>query len=172
MVEQNKNNVMGEWRDIIHYKNGSIIETEWNHNIIVSGINILIAALFSNAPTLKGICHWAVGSGASSWDSLYPNIPLDSSRTLLFNEIGRKAVSELVFLNTNNEPVGTRTNRIRATAIFETADCIGDWREFGLFGGDSTNTVNSGIMIDHKVHQKYIKTSDVIVERQIRFIFN
>jgi len=163
-----KSSFKGSWRDIEYYTDGRIIVGEWQPNIMVNGVNLLIASYLKNEG-IPGISHWAVGEGDPNWDEHESSLTPYAS--MLINEIGRKPVSHIIYINESNEPSEVNTNRLLVTCIFETGDCIGTWREFALFGGDANMTLDSGIMINHKAHQKYLKTINVTVERQIRFIF-
>ena len=92
----------------------------------------------------------------------------------LTKEIGRKAIpaSAITFLDSNLEVTSTPTNMIQVVLTFEENDCNGTWREFGIFGGNATASANTGILINKKHHSVLTKTSDMIVERHMRFTIN
>lgn len=170
MEDRIKRNITGEWRDICKHKDGTTDVGAWQHNIIVDSIGLLIASLMKGVGT--GITHWAVGSGNPDWDSVYPSISQDPAVNHLVNEIGRKQVDSIEFIDENNQVAYYATNRILVTCVFSINDCLGNWREFGLFGGNASMEEDTGIMIDHKIHKYREKTDDVEITRQIRFIFN
>ena len=161
----------GEFRDTIYYADGRVEVTDWNRNLIVSGINNLISALFKNQSGYTGIGYWAVGSGQSSWDTNLANPA--ASDVKLVNEIGRKAIpaSAITFLTSSDDTTSTVTNRLQITLTFEENDANGSWREFGIFGGNATSTKDSGVMINHKTHSVIPKSNSMRIERQIRFTF-
>lgn len=163
---------IGEYRDIITYSDGTVEVKEWERNIIVNDIGKLVTCLFKNQSGYSGITQWAIGSGVSSWDTTpYQPVPTISG---LLNEIGRKSIpsSAIRFVDNNGNETNSITNRIQITLTFTESECNGIWREFAIFGGNATSSRNSGIMINHKVHDVLTKTSNMTIERQIRFTFN
>lgn len=162
----------GVYKDIIRYSDGRVEETDWSHNLIVNSALNILTALLGNTNGYKGIQYWAVGSGLASWDTTMPNP--NSNAVALTSEIGRKVInsSNIRFLTETGEPSNTPTNKIEVSCFFEANDCIGVWREFGLFGGNATSAPNSGILIDKKHHQIINKTNDMTVERTIVFTLN
>lgn len=151
------------------YKNGVLVDEIVGHNLVVGSFVKLIMCLLKKQSGYSGIQYWAVGSGASSWDST----PVDpvSSATTLTAEIGRVAIDpqKIIFLDSNYEEVSTPTNIIQISHTFGNDDCNGVWREFGLFGGNATATKNSGIMINKRHHSILTKTNEMTVERVMRF---
>jgi hypothetical protein len=160
--------MIGEITDRI-FKNDVFVEERKGHNLVVNSVLKLIMCLLKNQSGYSGIQYWAVGSGASSWDSSMPSPDVNATR--LTAEIGRVAIpsSEIVFLDSNNNVSSTPTNIIQITHTFGTADCNGVWREFGIFGGNATATANSGLMINKRHHAVITKTSEMTVERVMRF---
>ena len=128
----------GECIDRI-YKNGVLVDEIVGHNLVVSSFLNLVMCLLKRQSGYSGIQYWAVGSGASSWDSGLPTPEISATR--LTAEIGRVPIStsELAFLDTNYEVVSTPTNILQISHTFGANDCNGVWREFGIFGGNATN---------------------------------
>lgn len=151
------------------FKNGVLVEERVGHNLVVNTALNLIMALLKRQSGYSGIQYWAVGSGASSWDSGLPSPTAGDTR--LTAEIGRVAIdpSEIVFLNGSLQVSSTPTNIIQITHTFGVNDCNGKWREFGIFGGNATASANSGIMINKRNHEVITKTSEMTVERVMRF---
>lgn len=151
------------------YKNGVLVEEIVGHNLVVSSFLKLIMCLLKQENGYSGIQYWAVGSGASSWDSNTPNPTLDS--TGLTAELGRSAINKdnIIFLNSNYEKSNTPTNIIQVSHTFGTSECNGVWREFGLFGGNATASKDTGIMINKRHHAIITKTNEMSVERIMRF---
>ena len=154
--------------DTIHYSDGRVEVIKRDHNLVVDSILPLILGVLKRDPIMKGIQYWAVGSGSSSWDSSMPEPSL--SDTSLTAEIGRKAISasDMKFVDSDFNESATPTNIIEVSIVFESSECNGVWREFGLFGGDADTTPNSGIMINKKHHAMLTKTADMVVERKLR----
>lgn len=167
-LEGHQVHMTGEITDRI-YKNGKLVEERVGHNLIVNSFLNLIMCLLKNQNGYSGIQYWAIGSGSSSWDSGIPTPDLNATR--LTSEIGRVPISvnEVSFLNSNFEAVTTPTNIIQISHTFGADECNGVWREFGIFGGNATANLNSGIMINKKHHAIITKTEEMTVERTMRF---
>ena len=161
----------GEIIDHIYYADGHV-EERVGHNLVVNSFLNLVMCLLKQQSGYKGIQYWAVGSGASSWDSSLPNP--DISATKLTSELGRVpiAASEIQFLNSNYNVVTTPTNILQISHTFGPTDCNGVWREFGIFGGNATTAANSGIMINKRHHAVITKTEEMTIERIMRFTLN
>ena len=157
--------------DIITHADGTQEVLE-HTNLVVDNCSRLIASLMKGQSGFRGITHWAVGSGQSSWDNANPPAPAVGD-TKLFNETFRKAVqaSDITFLDANDNPTASVTNKLQVKVTFTEAEANGDLREFGLFGGNATNTKDSGLMINRKTHGLIFKTSGMRLERIIRIVF-
>ena len=68
--------------------------------------------------------------------------------------------------------ITTPSNILQVKRVFGEDECNGTWREFGIFGGNATSAANSGIMINKRHHGVITKTSDMTVERVMRFVLN
>lgn len=154
------------------YKNGVLVDEIHSHNLIVNSFLNLVMCLMKQQNGYKGLQYWAVGSGSASWDTT-PVTP-DIKATRLTAEIGRVALSAdcFSFLNSENEVVTTPSNILQVRRVFGENECNGVWREFGIFGGNATTAVNSGIMINKRHHGVITKTNDMTVERIMRFVLN
>ena len=165
------NNVVGQFKDKVYDVNtGELLyETDWSKNTIVNGLNKAIAYAFAG---MGGLSYWAVGSGASIWDTSLPSPSVTD--TQLVNEIGRKVIpaSAFAFLDSEGRVSATPTNVLQITLTFGAGDCNGEWREFSIYGGNATSSLGSGIMINHKTHALLVKTDTIQVQRQIKFTFN
>lgn len=158
----------GEHIDRI-YKNGVLVEERHGHNLVVTSFLRLVMCLVKRQDGFSGIQYWAVGSGADAWDT---NIPVpDLAATRLTNEIGRIAISpeDMTFLDTDFKEITTPSNIIQVRKLFSETECNGVWREFGLFGGNATDSANSGIMVNKRHHAILTKTEEMTVERIMRF---
>ena len=167
----------GYWFDLItDIAIGNVTEIGREFNIIVDSIGRLAAARFRGDANFQGIQMWAIGSGAANWDNTLP--PAVSTAIRLVNEIGRLSISisgqdsSIAYIDQKGNPTDELTNRLLVRRQFGRNEVNGDWREFALFGGNATITRNSGVMINHKMHQIITKTSDMTVERNIIFTFN
>lgn len=158
------------------YKNGVLVDEIVGHNLVVNSFLNLIMCLLkgekNGGALYSGIQYWAVGSGASSWDTNMPSPALDN--TTLTAELGRVAISpdEISFLDSAYNKVSYPTNIIQISHSFGVSDCNGVWREFALFGGNATTDKNSGIMINKRHHTVITKTNEMTVERIMRFTIN
>lgn len=151
------------------YKGGELVETIEGHNLVVNSFLNLVMCLIKQQSGFSGIQYWAIGSGASSWDSNMPTPELTATR--LTNEVGRVPISasEIKFLTPSYEESATPTNIIQIQHTFTPEECNGEWREFGIFGGNATETANSGIMLNKRHHAVITKTEDMTIERTMRF---
>lgn len=165
------NNVVGQFKDkVFDATTGEFLyETDWSKNTIVNGLNKAIAYSFAG---MGGLAYWAVGSGATIWDTSLPSPSVTD--TQLVNEIGRKVIpaSAFAFLDSEGRVSATPTNVLQITLTFGAGDCNGEWREFAIYGGNATSSLGSGIMINHKTHALLVKTDTIQVQRQIKFTFN
>ena len=161
----------GEIIDRIHYADGHV-EERVGHNLVVNNFLNLVMSLLKQQSGYKGIQYWAVGSGASSWDSSMPNPELTATK--LTAELGRVAIStsEIKFLTPEYEESSTPTNILQISHTFGPTDCNGVWREFGIFGGNATSAKDSGVMINKRHHAVITKTEEMTIERIMRFTLN
>ena len=161
----------GEIIDRIHYADGRV-EERVGHNLVVNSFLNLVMSLLKQQSGYKGIQYWAVGSGASSWDSSMPNPELTATK--LTAELGRVAIStsEIKFLTPEYEESPTPTNILQISHTFGPTDCNGVWREFGIFGGNATSAKDSGVMINKRHHAVITKTEEMTIERIMRFTLN
>ena len=151
------------------YKNGVLVDEIVGHNLVVNSFLNLVMCLLKQQNGYSGIQYWAVGSGASSWDSNMPTPDIGATR--LTAELGRVPISasEISFLDSNYNVVSTPTNILQIKHTFGASDCNGVWREFGIFGGNATDSTNSGIMINKRHHAVITKTEEMTIERIMRF---
>ena len=163
--------VIGEFTDTITYIDGTkeVIEGK---NLIVNDIGKLIACLFMRKEGYQGLTYWAIGSGQDAWDNSEQTATVNDTR--LETEIYRKAIPKenIKFIDEHGEESEEVTNRISITLTFSTEEGNGKWREFSIFGGDATSSLNTGLMINHKIHKILTKDDTMTIERQIRFTFN
>ena len=151
------------------FKNGKLVDEIVGHNLVVNSFLNLVMCLLKQQSGYSGVQYWAVGSGASSWDTSMPTPELTATR--LTAEIGRVPISadELAFLDQDYKVVSTPTNILQISHTFGADDCNGVWREFGIFGGNATAVLNSGIMINKRHHSVITKTEEMSIERIMRF---
>lgn len=151
------------------FKNGKLVDEIVGHNLVVNSFLNLVMCLLKQQSGYSGVQYWAVGSGASSWDSNMPTPELTATR--LTAEIGRVPITadELAFLDQDYKVVSTPTNILQISHTFGADDCNGVWREFGIFGGNATAVLNSGLMINKRHHSVITKTEEMSIERIMRF---
>lgn len=163
--------VKGEVKDIIRYSDGRK-EVREGENTVTVGMGTLIAMLFKNPSSTSGIGYWAIGSGESTWNDDSPAEP-DLLDTSLVTEFARKVITEsdMEFIDELGNVSEVPTNRLQINLMFLENEANGKWREFGIYGGDATDTLGSGLMLNHKTHPLIIKTNEMTIERQMKFTF-
>lgn len=151
------------------FKNGKLVDEIVGHNLVVNSFLNLVMCLLKQQSGYSGVQYWAVGSGASSWDTSMPTPELTATR--LTAEIGRVPITadELAFLDQDYRVVSIPTNILQISHTFGADDCNGVWREFGIFGGNATAVLNSGLMINKRHHSVITKTEEMSIERIMRF---
>ena len=171
-IDGHKVHMTGQITDRIFDKNGKLIDVIEGHNLVVNSFLKLIMTLCKGEPGYGGIKYWAVGSGEASWDTSLPNPEINATR--LTTEIGRVQIdpSKISYLTVDMAVSPTPTNIIQIKHVFGPSDCNGPWREFGIFGGNATGEANSGIMINKRHHGVITKTSDMTIERTMKFIIS
>lgn len=130
--------------------------TPWTPNIFVDRGYVLLGALLGGSARTSGIQYVATGSGHQDWDTQGLPEP-DRTLTQLVNELGRIPVSlgnGIKFLTDTNQdsPSNAPTNRLEISATFGSADGNGQWREWGLVGGNADGTPPTEYLIDYQTH--------------------
>lgn len=111
-------------------------------NIIVMDAGVLIARLLASTAVAHqsepsfGIWGLAVGTGDIGWDPKAPPAATNSQRSL-WNEIERKKISTIDFIDSNGDISGVPTNVIDFTTVFSESEAIGPLMEMALIGGDT-----------------------------------
>lgn len=152
------------------------VDHGWRSNRIVSGSDILIASLMMGMPDIEGILFLAIGEGDPAWDSSNPLA--STSADNLHAELLRVPVNDqqIGFIDDANQPSTNPTNRLAINVDFVGSDIVtGNYqslREFGLFGGDATNTLNSGYLINYVIHPRIDLTTNATLTRQLRLTFD
>jgi len=141
------------WMYLRDGQTGALLEERHGTNIIVNSASILIARLLKdpNEPG-GGITYLAVGTGGSGWNLQNPPQPT-VTQTALFAEIGRKAFTteDVTFIDPiTGDPTIVPTNVVDYTATFAETEAVGAWVEMGLFGGDATSLINTGIEVNYR----------------------
>ena len=170
--EVHKFNAIGETRDIITYEDGTVVDTGWGRNKIVFNFNVLVAGLLKADPLFSGIKYWAIGSGLPEWDNVRPEPQV--ADTGCVNEFYRKAIptENIKYLDVAGNETVSATNRLQIRLVFSSAEAVGKWRDFSIFGANATATLNSGLALNHRTHGLIDKTNTMTIERIIRFTFS
>ena len=172
--------ITGEIHDVLIDKDGNRTPLLVDHNLVVNSCSKLIAAFIKGDESV-GVKYWAIG-GYNSDDLAdeknKPDINFGSTAASnderLVNEIYRQEIApeNISFVDDQNNVVETISNKIKITVIVPYDSANGEWHEFGLFGGSTaTADKDSGLMINRKVHDPIIKSSNLQVERNIIFTF-
>lgn len=142
-------------------------------NLVVNNCSVLLASLIkAHATGLTSSLWWAVGTGNGWNDALLPSPSVTT--TTLTNEVYRKVIpaGNISFLTTENVVTGTPTNKIQITLTFSESEANYSLMEFAIFGGPNVSSAaNSGLMINHKIHNTIAKTSSFTLARTIRLTF-
>lgn len=164
---------VGEVHDtIIDAVTGERTKLDISYNIVVDRASIYIASLLKGQAGFGAIGFWEVGSGNASWNDASPPNPVKTDVGLLTPTF-RKAIlpADIIFIDANDNPSATPTNRLEIKVKFGVNEANGYLREFGLFGGQGAvlGTLGSGYMVNRKTHGVIFKTAGIELERIIRF---
>ena len=169
----------GRWKDTYRHRDGTVVETPWQSNQIQNGASLIVSALLRRADedasaswtNFDGAGYLAVGSGLSSWDATPPS--QSRADTTLTTETFRKQIlpADLGFLDPalpeGSAPVATIQRKWRTAVTLLESEANGDLREFGIFMGAPTATLNSGHIFNWIVHPLITKTTDITITRVI-----
>lgn len=161
--------MQGIYQDMVRAGNGRLLHhTPWLGNTIVDSAWSLLAGLLKNDPALHGILFLAVGAGDPAWDDTHT--PASPVAARLQNEIVRQPVmaENIQYLGDNDEPVSQPTTRIEITASFIWPDGPQTLREFGLFGGNATDTQDSGYLVNYVIHPRLHLETGATLTRRLR----
>jgi len=170
--------IVGRWFDVIRYLDGSSElgehgEFDWGWNQIQNSFANLIAAWCRAESGYDRIGFMGIGSGLVAWDTTPPTQAY--SQTTLTTEYFRKAISqpEIYFIDpsTNLPTGGTPSPKIEIDVTLGLTEANGTLREFGLFGGTATITLDSGEMVNWIVHTRIDKDSSMEIDRKVRIEF-
>ena len=170
--------VVGRWFDTIKYIDGSEEpgehgEFDWGFNQIQNTFANLIAGWCRSETGFLRIGFMGIGSGLVGWDTTPPTQAY--SDTTLTTEYFRKAISqpEIYFIDpsTNLPTGGTPSPKIEIDVTLGLAEANGTLREFGLFGGTATVTLDSGEIVNWIVHTRIDKDSSMEIDRKVRIEF-
>jgi hypothetical protein len=113
-----------------------------------------------------------IGTGLPGWDTTPPVQSYDQST--LEAEYYRLTIpqGEIIFIDPiTGSPAGSPTNKLEITVIIGYSAANGTMREFGLFGGTATSTLDTGEMVNWIVHDRIDKTSGFEIQRKVRIEF-
>ncbi|OKY74272.1 MAG: hypothetical protein BM485_14720 [Desulfobulbaceae bacterium DB1] len=152
------------------------IDRGWRCNRIMNGCGSLLAALMRGNSGLGGIMYLAMGEGLKAWDGSPPRP--DPAATGLVREILRRQITaeSIVFLDGADQPSSLPTARLQIDFSFSRDDFAAEGvqpvREFGLFGGNSTNDAGSGLLINHVIHPRIDISAGLTLCRTLRLDFS
>jgi len=152
-------------------------EIDWGYNQIQNTFATLLASLCRDEhlaePYHGRIAYMAIGSGLVGWDASPPAQPY--ANTTLTTEYFRKFIpqADIVFIDpiTNIATGGVPSSKLEITVELLSVEANGTLREFGLFGGDGTISLDSGDMVNWIVHSKIVKDSSLEIQRIVRLEF-
>lgn len=159
-----KISIKGKFTDSLYSPDNTLIASYISQpNMIVYSCLDLVANLLKNQPGMEGVLYLAVGEGADGWDASLPRE--DPATTRLAKEIFRKRTDIDQISYSKDAKILTINVELGAE------EAVGTLREFGLFGGDAADTLNSGFMINYKIHPVIDKTMPKILKRSIVLSF-
>lgn len=169
--------IQGRWQDRFRYLDDSIEyrpanEFVWGHNQIQNTFRTLLACWARAESGYDRIGYLGIGTGLPGWDTTPPTLGYDQAT--LQAEYYRMTIPQgnIIFIDPiTGVPAGTPTNKLEISVTIGYADANGTMREFGLFGGDATSTLNSGQMVNWISHARIDKTSGFEIQRTIRLEF-
>lgn len=143
----------------------------FTQNLVVNSVRSLLAGLLANESSFTGgILYHALGHGDSSWDTSVPDP--NSGDTSLYDEHFRKTPDSITYLDGSNNvvPWSISVSKIEITTTFDYTDsgANGSIREQGLFGGNATVTLDSGVMVNALRHVEIYKDATIKIVRRIR----
>ena len=164
---------VGQWRDTVRHKDGTVEVGDWHYNQIqVDSQRLIMAFLKESAvgvpATFGGLQYLALGEGAASWDLSAPT--QDTEDQTLTSELARIQIdaADMFYLDDVGAVSLTPTRRLKVSAVIPFS-ISGDLREFALFGGDATSTVDTGFMFNWIVHPRIEKTNTQEILREVIF---
>ena len=168
--------IQGMWRDTYEWADGRRLIGPWKRNQIQNAAPILVGGLLRRAgelafPGFTGITYIGYGSGNVSWDITPP--VQDAADTTLTLEYFRKIVpnTDLFFLDPlaapGSAPVAGPTRRVGFVGTLLPAEGNGSLREFGLFGGLASGTLDSGTILNWIVHPLITKDATLTITRNV-----
>lgn len=167
--------IQGEWQDTLKYKDGTqkVVRGIIKPNQIQNQFAVLLASLCRGESGYDRIAYMGIGRGDVAWDSGAPSQPY--SQTTLEDEFFRKAIpqADIVFVDkdTNVPTGGTPSSKIEITVTLATSEANDVLREFGLFGGTATASVDTGEIVNWIAHDRIDKDNTLEIERIVRIEF-
>lgn len=175
--EQMRPKLRGQWKDditLLDPVTGEAVKEipgHWRPNQIQDNSAIVVAAGLRRAgevTSMNALSFMAVGEGQASWDTVPPAQP--KADTTLDTEVFRKAIAaaDMVFVDALGGSVVTGPTRfIRVVVVFGQSEANGTLREFGMFGGDATVTLDSGQIFNWVVTSRVDKDTNMIITRTV-----
>jgi hypothetical protein len=170
--------IIGRWQDTFKYTDGRMVVrpeqyVEWEFNQIQNSFLSLLAAWCRAESGYARIGFMGIGSGLVGWDTTPPSKPYSQSQ--LTTEYYRLTIpqGDIVFIDpsTNVPTGGTPSSKIEVTVSIGTGDANGTMREFGLFGGQATSSLDSGSMVNWVIHDRIDKDASFELQRKVRIEF-
>ena len=135
----------------------NIIREEHLKNLIVNKASVLMAKrMVPGVSWGAGIGYLELGTGVGTGTTQAPQVE-SPSQTALRLSLVRKAITAWTYVDANDNPTGTPTNRIRYTTNLGESEAVGALVEQALFGGDATSTRGSGYMFNYKTFKVWNK---------------
>ncbi len=152
---------LGAWRFGVVRPGRPPAWSPWSGNIVCDGYGQVVAALLTGVAGYAGVGYIALGAGQAQWDALdLASYQPQGSEAQLEAELGRKAAQLVGYLTPDGLIGPALTNTPVWQAIWQTTELLNTaLREAGLFGGQATNTANSGQLLTLKRFRAIQKTA-------------
>jgi hypothetical protein len=144
------------------YIKGEMVLDYYTPNVIVNTASVLVARLLkdSSEPT-HGISYLAVGTGDPGWNLQDPPAPT-TTQTRLVSELFRKPVTSTSFIDPlTGAETPDATNVVDYAFNFNESEAVGAIVELGLFGGEATDGLSTGSMINYRTFPVLNKTNSM-----------
>lgn len=166
---------VGTWQDTVYHMDGRIEVKPWAKNQIQNSHPLLLAKMMKehingSYVTCGGVNYFAVGEGLTSWDYVPPT--KSYAAVALQTEIVRYSISQefgISYLDPDDGvSIVAGPTRMIQIVVTIPVGLTASLREFALFGGDASHSLDSGYMLNWITHPVIEKDTSMRIQRVIR----